>query len=121
MPDANTGLRCKEMLFLEFSDIDWSVGVLHIRNKKAAGFQPKGRRERRIPLNAPAIYALRAMLQKKHPASDYIFYQADGSPWKVDPGVVRSLLKRANPNDPAFTCYVIRSGHSSRRRAWTWR
>src|SRR5207244_9229929 len=27
---ANTGLRCQEMLSLEFSDIDWSVGVLHI-------------------------------------------------------------------------------------------
>jgi integrase len=32
---ANTGLRCKEKLLLEFSDIDWTVGVLHIRYKKA--------------------------------------------------------------------------------------
>ena len=42
---ANTGLRCQEMLSLEFSDVDWTVGVLHIRNKKHLGFTPKGRRE----------------------------------------------------------------------------
>ena len=65
MLDANTGLRCKEMLFLEFSDIDWNAGVLHVRNKTQAGFRPKGRKERRIPLNVPAMYALQSMLQKK--------------------------------------------------------
>jgi len=91
---ANTGLRCKEMLFLEFSDIDWSAGVLHVRNKKAAGFQPKGRRERRIPLNVPAMYALEAMHRKKHGTSGYVFHQADGSPWKSILESFRSLLKR---------------------------
>ena len=54
--DANTGLPCKEMLFLEFSDIDWNAGVLHVRNKTQVGFRPNGRKERRIPLNVPATY-----------------------------------------------------------------
>ena len=92
--DANTGLRCKEMLFLEFSDIDWNAGVLHIRNKTQAGFRPKGRKERRIPLNVPAMYALRSMFQKKHTKSEYVFHQADGLPWKSILESFRSLLKR---------------------------
>jgi integrase len=73
--------RCKEMLFLEFSDIDWNAGVLHVRNKKQSGFRPKGRKERRIPLNVPAMYALQSMLQRKHATTDYVFQQADGLPW----------------------------------------
>jgi integrase len=92
--DANTGLRCKEMLFLEFSDIDWNAGVLYIRNKKQSGFRPKGWKERRIPLNVPAMYALQAMFQKKHAKSDYVFHQADGLPWKSMLESFRSLLKR---------------------------
>jgi integrase len=92
--DANTGLRCQEMLSLEFSDIDWSVGVLHIRNKKHLGFTPKGRRERRVPLNEPALSALRSMLDKKHADSDLVFHQHDGSQWKSVLESFRSLVKR---------------------------
>jgi hypothetical protein len=86
--DANTGLRCKEMLFLEFSDIDWNAGVLHVGNKTQSGFRPKGRKERRIPLNVPAMYALRSMFQKKHAKSEYVFHQGDGLPWKSILGIV---------------------------------
>jgi len=96
--DANTGLRCKEMLFLEFSDIDWNMGVLHIRNKKQTGFMPKGRRERRVPLNGPAMAALKSMLGKKHEASDFVFHQTDGAPWKAILESFRSLLKRCGLN-----------------------
>src|SRR5262245_12810070 len=92
--DANTGLRCQEMLFLEFSDIDWYTGVLHVRNKKHLGWRPKGRKERRIPLNRQAISALRAMFNKKHPDNDLVFHQADGSPWKSILESFRTLLKR---------------------------
>ena len=31
---VNTGLRCQEMLFLEFADVAWNSGVLHVRNKR---------------------------------------------------------------------------------------
>ena len=92
--DASTGLRCEEMLFLEFSDIDWNMGVLHVRNKKQVGFIPKGRRERRVPLNGPAMAALKSMLGKKHAKSDFVFHQIDGAPWKSILESFRSLLKR---------------------------
>jgi hypothetical protein len=68
--------------------------VLHIRNKKHLGFTPKGRRERRVPLNEPALSALRSMLDKKHADSDLVFYQHDGSQWKSVLESFRSLVKR---------------------------
>jgi len=92
--DVNTGLRCQEMLFLEFSDIDWTSGVLHVRNKKHLGFSPKSRKERRIPLNEAAMAALRVMFDKKHEKTDLVFHQADGTPWKSVLESFRSLLKR---------------------------
>ena len=92
--DVNTGLRCQEMLFLEFSDIDWQSGVVHIRNKKHLSFSPKGRKERRVPLNESAMSALHSMLKKKHEATDFVFHQHDGSRWKLVLESFRSLLKR---------------------------
>jgi len=92
--DVNTGLRCQEMLFLEFTDIDWESGVLHVRNKKHLNFSPKSRKERRVPLNDGAISALRSMFPKKHATTDLVFHQADGTPWKSILESFRSLLKR---------------------------
>ena len=68
--------------------------MLHVRNKTQVGFRPKGRKERRIPLNVPAMYALQSMLQKKHAKSDYVFDQADGLQWKSILESFRSLLRR---------------------------
>lgn len=90
----NTGLRCQEILYLEFTDIDWISGVLHVRNKKHLGFSPKSRKERRIPLNEAAMAALRVMFDKKHEKTDLVFHQADGTPWKSVLESFRSLLKR---------------------------
>ena len=59
MLNANTGLRRREMLFLEFTDVDWNANVLHIRKKPHLKFHPKSHQERRIPINEPAMSALR--------------------------------------------------------------
>ncbi len=91
---VNTGLRCREILHLEFTDIDRIAGVLHVRNKKHLGFSPKGRKERRIPLNDAAVVALRSMLSKKHASTDLVFHQSDGSPWKSVLESFRSVLKK---------------------------
>ena len=54
----------------------------------------KGRKERRVPLNEPAMSAVRSMLKKKHEKSDLVFHQQDGSRWKLVLESFRSLLKR---------------------------
>ena len=82
MLNANTGLRNREMLFLEFTDVDWNAAVLHIRRKPHLKFHPKSHQERRIPINEPAMSALQSLLAKKHSNSEFMFHQTDGSRWK---------------------------------------
>ena len=80
--NVNTGLRLREMLFLEWSDVDLSAGVLHIRNKKDLGFHPKSHQERRIPLNKEARSSLRRLQFLRHPDSEWVFHKPDGTQWK---------------------------------------
>src|SRR5262249_19726634 len=117
--DVNTGLRCQEMLFLEFSDIDWQSGVLHVRNKKHLSFSPKGRKERRVPLNEPAMSAVRSMLKKKHEKGDLVFHQQDGLRWKLVLESFRSLLKRCGfkrVDIHALAPYVRSTSRTTRSR-----
>jgi site-specific recombinase XerD len=53
-----------------------------------------GRKDRRVPINAPAMAALQSMFNKKHACSDFVFHQGDGLPWKSILESFRSLLKR---------------------------
>lgn len=44
-----TGLRRRELIHLEFSDVDFERHLLYVRNKE--GFQTKSRKERVVPLH----------------------------------------------------------------------
>ena len=44
-----TGMRRRELIHLEFSDVDFSKKLLYVRNKE--GFQTKSRKERVMPLH----------------------------------------------------------------------
>jgi hypothetical protein len=77
------------------------VDVPHLRiddgrplNKKHLSFAPKSRKERRVPLNDNAVAALNSMLLKKHPKTDLVFHQSDGTPWKSILQSFHSLLSR---------------------------
>ena len=47
---ASVGLRRDELRFLLISDVDWSRGVVHIRNKPELLWSTKTRRDRVIPI-----------------------------------------------------------------------
>ncbi len=47
----STGLRCEEMMFLEWGDIALDAGILWVSNKPHLDYQPKGGRERSVPLS----------------------------------------------------------------------
>jgi hypothetical protein len=85
--DANTGLRCKEMLFLEFSDIDWNAGVLHVRNKNAIGLPAEGTKRAAHP--AQCASDVRASIDASEEACGEQLRFSPGE-WlavEVDPGV----------------------------------
>ncbi len=81
MLGCNTGLRLSEILTLEFSDVDLARRILRLRNKPHLNFHIKNYQERHIPLNEDAIGALRSLLARKHPGSNFVFHKRNGSRW----------------------------------------
>jgi len=67
--------RPTETLTLKFVDVDW----LH---KQLAVRRTKNGKDRVLPLSEVALAALRTMLGKRHPKSDYVFHKSDGCGWK---------------------------------------
>ena len=66
----NTGMRRGEILTLQWSDCDFKRDIIYLKNTKNG--EP-----REVPMNTQVKAALVAV--KKHPRSDYIFYNKDGS------------------------------------------
>jgi len=95
---AYAGLRCSELFHLQWKDIDWKMGELHVVSR--AEHHTKNYKSRRIPMNDE----LQATLQR-HPArvvrdeeegkakrSPYVFASEDGNPYTK---VTRSLNSAA--------------------------
>ena len=85
----NTGLRHREILALEWDDIDLDSQKIKVRSDNS--FTTKGKRNRVIPISV----FLQGVLKKapKHITCPYIIFTKQGdSPW---PTGVRSMFKRA--------------------------
>lgn len=88
---ANTGLRSTEMAMLEWSDIDWSNNLLHVRSKTTADgqtFVPKDKTDRTVPLT-PAV---RQTLEQLAAPAERTGYVIPLQPVKVQTGLLRATL-----------------------------
>ena len=76
---GEAGLRCGEMLALEWADVDLTARQLCVRRSDWEGHVtvPKGGRQRYVPLTIRLAKALRA---HRHLSSSRVLYQQDGSP-----------------------------------------
>lgn len=77
-----TGMRRGELFSLQWQDVDFARGFIHIR-------EPKGGRAAQIPLNEAARELLQNHPKTKHKNSPYVFPGADG-------GRRRSVQKATN-------------------------
>ena len=76
---GEAGLRCGEMLALEWADVNLTARQLCVRRSDWEGHVtvPKGGRQRYVPLTIRLAKALRA---HRHLSSSRVLYQQDGSP-----------------------------------------
>ena len=76
---GEAGLRCGEMLALEWADVDLTARQLCVRRSDWEGHVtvPKGGRQRYVPLTIRLAKALRA---HRHLSGPRVLYQQDGSP-----------------------------------------
>src|SRR5688572_17269831 len=70
------GLRISELCGLQANDIDWNEQILRVRGK--------GKKERLIPIGAPALEAIRAYWQSNNhqPADDLPVFSSEDHPAK---------------------------------------
>ncbi len=84
-----------EVLTLEFADVDWNRGIVCTRNKPRLEFHVKNNyQERHIRLGSEVQAALRSMLTKKHPESDFVFHKKDGRRWTAIHDSFNALVRR---------------------------
>ena len=100
------GLRISELCGLQAEDVDWNEQQLRIRGK--------GKKERLVPVGAPALEAIRAywkQLERAPGGAEPVFRARAGSPEPVLPRTVQTRLKRylaAAGLDPALTPHKLR-------------
>ncbi|HEX5749453.1 MAG TPA: tyrosine-type recombinase/integrase [Archangium sp.] len=86
------GLRQGELIGLQWSDVDFQRGKLHVRRTIWRGVSglPKGGRERTVELPSSAVDALKG---HRHLRGPYVFCQEDGRP--LTDGLLKLPLRRA--------------------------
>lgn len=106
------GLRQGEILALEWSDLDFGSGVIHVRNK--ADHRTKSGKNRDVPMSAEVVSALRS-LQHGRFKSQIVFVGDALSGRKMSNNVNRdfaAIVKRAGLVDgqgrPKFTMHDLR-------------
>jgi integrase len=89
---GDAGLRCGEMMALEWRDVDLQKRQLCVQRSDWKGHVtvPKGGRLRYVPLTVRLTGALR---EHRHLRSDRVLCQADGSPMSAD--IVKHHVERA--------------------------
>ena len=71
-----TGLRRSELVYLEWKDIDFETGLIHIQSKAEYGFHPKSYKPRSIPM----CRELQAMLLDMPQAGRFLFDNGNNQP-----------------------------------------
>lgn len=100
------GLRISELCGLRVEDLNFSEQLVRVRGK--------GRKERLVPIGAPALEAVRAFWQRLRPPpgpGDPAFPARDGATEAVSPRTIQLRLKRhlaAAGLDPAITPHKLR-------------
>ena len=94
---GEAGLRCGEIMALEWTDVDFSRQQLHVKRSEWKGkvTVPKGGRSRRVPMTSRLAEALHA---RRHLRGDRVVCELDGKPLtqKRVQGFVSRAARRAN-------------------------
>jgi integrase len=91
MLGGRAGLRCGEIMALEWGDVDLKAGVLNVARSEWKGnvTEPKGGRSRRVPLAPEVLDTLRGV---RHLRGTRVLCGAEGQPFTQK--MVQNVMKR---------------------------
>ncbi len=105
------GLRISEACGINVEDIDWNEQLIRVRGK--------GRKERQVPIGAPALEAIRRYRQAlgaHNAGAGPLFFSKPESQTPLQPRLVQLRLKRylaASGLDPALTPHKLRHSYAT--------
>ncbi|HUS35592.1 MAG TPA: tyrosine-type recombinase/integrase [Verrucomicrobiae bacterium] len=105
------GLRISELCGLQAADIDWNEQIIRVRGK--------GKKERLIPIGAPALEAIRAYWKTNHhqpAATEPVFSLEDNAAEPIYPRLVQLNLKKylaLAGLDPKLTPHKLRHSYAT--------
>jgi integrase len=91
------GLREQELLFSEWSDVDWNQSVYRVQGKPSRGFAVKDKQQRDVPIPADLLTIL-SQWHKTNPKSALIIGTASDKPNKHLLRTLKRLAKRTGLN-----------------------
>jgi site-specific recombinase XerD len=105
------GLRISEACGCNIEDIDWNEQLIRVRGK--------GKKERQVPVGAPALEAIRRYRQnlgENNSATGAVFFSKPESQTRLQPRLVQLRLKRylmAAGLDPQITPHKLRHSYAT--------
>jgi integrase len=108
------GLREQEIMFLEWTDLNFDTGVLRIKGKPLWGFKVKDSEQREVPVPKDVLDMLRAW-RMKNPATRLVLPTIHGTPNSKLLRTLKRLAKRAGLN-----CKNCDGCHSSLGECQQW-
>jgi integrase len=91
------GLRDQELMYLEFSDINWREHTIRVQGKKEFKFKVKDSEQRDIPVMDDLFDDLKAW-EKSHPKQSLVLANGEGKPNGHLLRMLKHLAKKASLN-----------------------
>jgi len=104
-----TGLREKEAMFCQWDDVNLSAGTVNVRWKAEYGFDPKGYKEREVPIPSKLVAILKKFKPKDAKGNELVFHTESGRP---DTHMLRALKRnvgKAGLNRDDFYLHKFRA------------
>jgi len=103
-----TGFRMQEVMYLQYSDIDFKHKTVSVKVKPDFNFRPKGWECRTVPLEEALAVALEARLRDRKP-STLVFPTRTGKPNNKMLQACKRIAKRAGLDDSEFWLHKFRA------------
>jgi integrase/recombinase XerD len=109
-----TGMREQEVMYMYWSDINFSANTVRVSHKPDRGWTPKAYREREIPIPAKLVECLKVRKAKADKTCDLVFPTAGCNPKLDFLDCLKGVADRAKLDKENFWLHKFRATFATR-------